>query len=145
MRPAERTALRELEHPLERDAVAEYPKALDHELDAAAAVLAEPAQTVLERRIRGIEEVAKDVHVAPLGLGVQLRRGDDADAERRARRDRLADARERVVIGERLHANAVRGGATHEISGLERAVRAQAVRVQVDGARADHAIPARFA
>src|SRR5688572_21522386 len=92
MRPAERTTLRELEHPLEGDAVAEGLEALDHELDAAAAVLAEPAQAVLERRIRGIEEVAEDVHVAPFGLRVQLRRGDDADSQRVARGDRLTDA-----------------------------------------------------
>src|SRR3989442_5728923 len=84
VRPAERAALRDLEHPRERDRVAERVQLLDHERDAAAAVLAQPAQAVLERRVRGIDEVAEDVDVAPLGLGVQLGRWDHTHAERGA-------------------------------------------------------------
>ena len=122
MRPAERAALRDLEHPLERDRVPERVQLLDHELDAAAAVLAQPAQPVLERRVRRIDEIAEDMDVAPLGLGIQLCRWDHTHAERGALCDGLPHPEERVVVGERLDPDPARRGHADQLAWLVRAV-----------------------
>src|SRR5438445_359253 len=78
VRASKRATLRDLEHAIEIDRVAEPVQLLDHELDATASVLAEPSQPVLECRVRRINEVPEDVRVSPLGLGVELGRWDDA-------------------------------------------------------------------
>src|SRR5207247_8482217 len=95
-------------------------------------VLAQPAEPVLERRVGRVEEVAEDVNVAPLRLRVELGRRDDPNTEPLPRRDGVGYAGERVVVRERLDRHATRGGPLDERGRLERAVRAQRVRVQVD-------------
>ena len=132
MRTSERSALRDLENACEVHGVVERVQLFDHELDAPATVGAEPAEAVLERAIRRIDEVPEHVRIAPLGLGVELRRRDDAYAEVPARGLGLRDPRQSVVIRERLDRHAARRGALHQVRRRERAVRAQRVRVQVD-------------
>src|SRR5256885_3364337 len=129
---AERSTLCDLKNACELHRVAEGVQLLDHELDPLAAVLAEPAEPLLERRIRGVDEVAEDVGIAPLGFGVELSRRNDAHAEVSSGRDSIGDSRQRVVIGKRLDLDAARGGTFHEVRWRERAVRAKRMRVQVD-------------
>src|SRR3989442_858463 len=73
----------------------------DQRLDARAGILSEPSQALLESRVGRIDEVTKDVGIPPLRLGVELRGRDHPEAELWAGRDRLGDAGERVVVGER--------------------------------------------
>src|SRR5213082_1777469 len=72
MGPPERTTLRDLEDTHEVHGIAQRVQVPDHELYATSAVLAEPAETVLERRILRVDEIAEHVRVAPLGFGVEL-------------------------------------------------------------------------
>src|ERR671937_1825608 len=116
---------------VERERIAEAVEVLHHELDAPSAVLAEPAQAVLERAIGRVEEVAEDVHVAPARLRVQLDRRDDPDADALALSDRLRHAGERVVVRERERLDAALGGEPHERGGLEDAIGPERMRVQV--------------
>src|SRR5438067_2258547 len=133
MGPPERTTLRDLEDTHEVHGIAQRVQVPDHELYATSAVLAEPAETVLERRILRIDEIAEHVRVAPLGFGVELGRRDDPNTEVLARGGGLRDPRERVVIRQRLDLDPARRGALHQIRRRERAVRAERVRMEVDG------------
>src|SRR5438067_6017749 len=99
MGPPERTTLRDLEDTREVHGIAQRVQVSDHELYATSAVLAEPAETVLERRILRIDEVAEHVRVAPLGFGVELGRRDDTDTEASAGCGGLRDHGVRDVVG----------------------------------------------
>src|SRR5256885_8697192 len=59
---------------------------------------------------------------APLGLGVELGRWDDAHAELRTGGDGFGDAGQGVVIRQRDHANAAPRRTTDEVRGRQRAV-----------------------
>ena len=68
--------------------------------------------------------------------GGDLHGGDDPHAEPLARRDRLGDPGDGVVVGERQQLHARLGGALHDLGGAERAVGVGRVRLQVEaGAR----------
>jgi hypothetical protein len=138
MWPSQRSTLRDLSHALERHGVPELVEVLDHPLDAVRAVLAQLLHPRLERRVVRIDEVRKDVHIAPFRLGVQLGGGNDAHAEPPPLGGRFADAGERVVIRERLRRHATRGGAPHELGRRERSVGADRVRVEVDRVAGAH-------
>src|SRR5205085_11724582 len=124
-------ALRDRHDTFERDRMAETIQVLDHQLDAAPAILAEPSQPLLERAVRGIKEIPENVCVAPLRLRVQLDRRDDPNAEALARVNGLAGPRQRVVIGQREGFHASLEGETHELRRLEDTVRTYRVRVKV--------------
>jgi hypothetical protein len=55
------------------------------------------------------------VDIAPLRLGIELGRGDDADAATLALGDRFRDAEQRVVIGEGLDPDAARRSPRDEL------------------------------
>src|SRR5438046_6894892 len=133
MGPPERTTLRDLEDAHEVHGIAQRVQVPDHELYATSAVLAEPAETVLERRSLRIDEIAEHVRVAPLGFGVELGRRDDPDTEALAGGGGLREPGERVVIGERLDLHPACRCALHQLGRRERTVGAERVRVKVDG------------
>src|SRR5438105_323609 len=132
MGPPERTTLRDLEDTREVHGIAQRVQVSDDELYATSAVLAEPAETVLERRILRIDEIAEHVRVAPLGFGVELGRRDDPDTEVLACSGGLRDPGERVVIGERLDLHPACRCALHQLGRRERTVRTERVRMKVD-------------
>src|SRR6266566_2409094 len=138
MGPPECPTLRDLAHPIERDRVSEAVQLLHHQLESASAVLAQPAEPYLERVVLRIDEIREYVDVSPLGFGVQLGRGDHANAAALALRDRLRHAEQRVVVREGLDANATGRGANDELCRCERAVRCDRMRVQIDRVTGAH-------
>ena len=138
VRPAERPALGDLAHPIERDRVSEGVQLLHHQRDAAPAVLTQPAEPFLERVVLRVDEIPEHVDVSPLGFGVQLGGGDHPKAAALALRDRLGDAEQRVVVREGQRPHAAGRGARDELRRCERAVGCDRVRVQIDRVAGAH-------
>ena len=107
VRPADRRALRQVELQ------AAVAKRLGQAHGTGRAVGPEGLEGLQERGPAVVDEVAEDVEVLEVPVdGRQLDRGDDAEAQSRARLKRLVDAVHRVMVGERqqLHARVGRRG-----------------------------------
>ena len=93
-----------------------------------------------ERSRRRVDPESQHVNrlVAPGGRDLDAR--DEPNAERSCRGCASVESGDRVVIGEREHADARCGGACDELRGGERSVGAVGMRVQVDRERGGHEV-----
>jgi hypothetical protein len=96
-----------------------------HAIGAARPILTEPLEPVEEPGVGVVEAVAKDVKVLALAVQRgQLDRGDDAEVRRvRGRVERLLDAVDGVVVGEREQRDTGSRRARDDLRGWERPVR----------------------
>ena len=113
---------------------AELAQPVGHRHDAALAVGAEVLERRLEPRVRGIELVAEDVQVLVLAVHArELGRGGQADAVLAGGGERLVDAGDRVVVGQREQLDPGRGGLRDDLGRRERPVGLGRVRLEVEG------------
>jgi hypothetical protein len=109
VRPADRRALRQV------DLQAAVAQRLGHTNGAGRAVGAEGRERSEERARAVVDEVAEDVEVLEIPVeGRELDRGNDAEAQSRARLHRLVDAVHRVMVGERQQLHARVGRRRHD-------------------------------
>ena len=112
---------------------AELGELAGHAVDPRGAVGAPRGEPFGEARVGVVDAVAEDVEVlAELVDGRDLDGRHDRDPVLLGGGHGLADAVDRVVIGEREQLHAGRGCGRHDHGGFERAVGARRVRLQVE-------------
>ena len=106
---------------------------IGHRQHSPLAVRAQVFEGRAERGIAVVDQVAQDVQLL-VGLvhRGQLRRRHHLDARLGSRRQRLLDARDRVVVGQRQQLYSGRGRGAHDRGRRQFAVGVQRVRLQVE-------------
>ena len=110
------------------------PQLVDHAVGTAGAVGAEAVERLEQRLVAVVDPVAEDVDVGcRLVADAQLDRGYEREVVLGRGPQRLLDAADRVVVGEREHPHPGRGGGRDDVARGQLAVGVDRVRLQVEG------------
>ena len=116
------------------DLEAELAQAFGHRLRATLAVAAGVEQALGEQRAAVVDPVAQHVQVLVDAVdGRDLCGGHDAHAAEGARRERLVDPVDGVVVGERQQLDARAGRVLDHLGRRQVAVRVQRMRLEIEG------------